>query len=83
MVYASFFSCQRWKAPWRVASGRQRIKKTVFKRLAPLGGKRAFENRLNESRRLFYFLRMMVASRSGPTETIVIGVPVAFSIYSM
>ena len=58
-------------------------KKTVFKRLAPLGGKRVFENRLNERRRRFYFLRMMVASRSGPTETIVIGVPVAFSIYSM
>ena len=58
-------------------------KKTVFKRLAPLGGKRPFENRLNERRRRFYFLRMMVASRSGPTETIVIGVPVAFSIYSM
>lgn len=63
--------------------GGDAIKKTVFKRLAPLGGKRVFENRLNESRRLFYFLRMMVASRSGPTETMVIGVPVAFSIYSM
>ena len=79
----SFFSCQRWKALRRVASGRREGWEAVYERLAPLGGKRVFENRLNESWRLFYFLRMMVASRSGPTETMVIGVPVAFSIYSM
>ena len=83
MVYAPFFCCRMRKAPWHVVLERRCKNKDGFQTPAPTWWGGVFENRLNENRKMFYFLRMMVASRSGPTETIVIGVPVAFSIYSM